>query len=588
MESPNHLIIVRGDVATATSRTTSLVGRGITALNGQRQAALLAEAQQSRYQAARAVFDRQCGNTSKTVFTEEEAQALYTAYCTLRELADAGYMRACYPVARFLRGGWRILPRAKASRGALSTDRIERVKFQVRSHALSIYQDHDLDTLVTDGPVDLARVIGWCREHYPAAIQASKTPPERLPLTDWGKSLDYENIALAWLNSPDSPDESEVWHDIGAIYRIGYPANDPERAFACFVVAADHGYAPAQCSLGRIFQNGRGLEQGDTEAVRRSELSTNHRTALELFDHHLTYPKRGEDVERDDDEATRWYRQSADRGNARAQGAVGWMFENGRGVKRDDAEAVRWYRQSADLGNARAQNNLGWMYENGRGVELSEAEAVRWYELSAKQGNALAQCNLGLMYENGRGVERDDAEAVRWYRLSAHQGNDRAEHNLGWMYENGRGLEVDDTEAVRWYELSAHQGNASALCNLGWRHANGLGVERDDAESVRLFLPSARQGDASAQSNVGWMYETGRGVERDYAEAVRWYQFSARQGNDQAQYNLGLAYELGRGVTQDLSQAQYWYQKSADQNHADAMGRLTLLLKEKLAPRNCD
>ena len=105
MKSQNRLLIVRGDVAATAPATTSLVGRGITALNSQRQATVLAEVQQSRYRAARAVFDRQCGNTSKTVFTAEEAHALSTAYCTLRELADAGFMRACYPVARFLRRG---------------------------------------------------------------------------------------------------------------------------------------------------------------------------------------------------------------------------------------------------------------------------------------------------------------------------------------------------------------------------------------------------------------------------------------------------------------------------------------------------
>ena len=83
---------------------------------------------------------------------------------------------------------------------------------------------------------------------------------------------------------------------------------------------------------------------------------------------------------------------------------------------------MRWYRLSADQGNASAQNNLGVMYDNGEGVLKDDAEAVRWYRLSADQGNASAQYNLGVSYANGEGVLKDDAEAVRWYRLSADQG----------------------------------------------------------------------------------------------------------------------------------------------------------------------
>ena len=90
------------------------------------------------------------------------------------------------------------------------------------------------------------------------------------------------------------------------------------------------------------------------------------------------------------------------------------MYRNGRGVAEDAAEAVRWYRLSAEQGDARAQYNLGSMYLDGRGVAQDDAEAVRWYRLSAEQGDAQALYALGWAYLNGRGVAQDDAEAVRW------------------------------------------------------------------------------------------------------------------------------------------------------------------------------
>ena len=52
------------------------------------------------------------------------------------------------------------------------------------------------------------------------------------------------------------------------------------------------------------------------------------------------------------------------------------MNAAGQGVARDDAEAIRWYRKSAEQGYATGQNGLGMMYLLGRGVSKDEAEAA--------------------------------------------------------------------------------------------------------------------------------------------------------------------------------------------------------------------
>jgi serine/threonine protein kinase len=63
----------------------------------------------------------------------------------------------------------------------------------------------------------------------------------------------------------------------------------------------------------------------------------------------------------------------------------------------NDIKAVKWFRKSANQGNARAQYNLASMYEKGRGVDKDMKEAVRWYVESAKQGNEDAQSKLKAM-----------------------------------------------------------------------------------------------------------------------------------------------------------------------------------------------
>ena len=105
---------------------------------------------------------------------------------------------------------------------------------------------------------------------------------------------------------------------------------------------------------------------------------------------------------------------------------LGLRYADGAGVPQDDAEAVRWYQQTAEQGDAKAQCNLGVMCAFGRGVPPDDAKAVRWYQQAAEQGDAKAQCNLGIMHSVGAGVLLDDVTAYMWFNLASRStGEDR-------------------------------------------------------------------------------------------------------------------------------------------------------------------
>ena len=106
--------------------------------------------------------------------------------------------------------------------------------------------------------------------------------------------------------------------------------------------------------------------------------------------------------------------------------------------KQDYKEAVKWFRLSAEQGDAYAQNDLGSMYFHGRVVPQDYKEAEKLFRLAAEQGIAEAQCNLGVMYHEGLGVEQDYKEAVKWNRLAVEQRNERGQVNLAIMYDDGR------------------------------------------------------------------------------------------------------------------------------------------------------
>ena len=87
-------------------------------------------------------------------------------------------------------------------------------------------------------------------------------------------------------------------------------------------------------------------------------------------------------------------------------------------------------KESASKGDAKAQNELGNMYANGSADAQSDNEALKWFEKSANQGYAEAQYNLGTMYQNAIGVDQDFKKAVKYYKLAANQGHREAKDNL--------------------------------------------------------------------------------------------------------------------------------------------------------------
>jgi uncharacterized protein len=85
-------------------------------------------------------------------------------------------------------------------------------------------------------------------------------------------------------------------------------------------------------------------------------------------------------------------------------------------------EYVRAARDLAPLalrGNARALGLLGFLYEHGFGEPQDYEAAADFYARGAVQGDPFAQAMLGLMYDKGHGVPQDFILAYKWLNLAA-------------------------------------------------------------------------------------------------------------------------------------------------------------------------
>ena len=155
-------------------------------------------------------------------------------------------------------------------------------------------------------------------------------------------------------------------------------------------------------------------------------------------------------------------RQAAANGNARAQFEVGAIFTEGRALEKNLEEAARWYERSAAQGFVPAQYRLGNLYEMGSGVEKNLEQARLWYQRSAEAGHRMAMHNLAALYAGGEMGEQQFELAAEWFGKAAERGMTDSQFNLGMLYARGLGVEQDFEQSYKWFALAAMSGDQDA------------------------------------------------------------------------------------------------------------------------------
>ncbi len=131
------------------------------------------------------------------------------------------------------------------------------------------------------------------------------------------------------------------------------------------------------------------------------------------FDAGLSAAQAGEHVR-----AVESWQRAAAKGDGRAQAMLGRAYENGHGVEKNLEEAARWYRLAAEQNVASAQYHLAAMLDEGRGVPQDPAQALTLYRKAAERGIPEAQYALGSRYATGRDIRQDDELAYMWLTLA--------------------------------------------------------------------------------------------------------------------------------------------------------------------------
>lgn len=123
--------------------------------------------------------------------------------------------------------------------------------------------------------------------------------------------------------------------------------------------------------------------------------------------------------------------------------------------------AARLLLPQAERGSARAQGMVGFMYATGQGLPQAHDAATYWYRIAAEKGDVTSQYLLGLAYDKGQGVPQDEVAAYKWLNLAAAHAPKRMRENFAKLRnavasKMSRGqIAAGQWHALRWPQDSA-------------------------------------------------------------------------------------------------------------------------------------
>jgi len=228
---------------------------------------------------------------------------------------------------------------------------------------------------------------------------------------------------------------------------------------------------------------------------------------------------------------------SAEYGNPEAQFIIARMFAFGEGINKNEDDAIRWFEKSATQGHSWAQYYLGKLYlEKG-----FRQKGIEWLRKSFVNGITKAKYvieeqdidfmyYLGLSYLTGDKVKQDYLEASKFFHKAAIKGHSKAQFNLGMMYSKGDGVIQDNKKAVRWFQIASDSGNLDAKFSLYHHYFNGIAVPTNFEKALNFLNEAAEGGLARAQFMLATFYSLGVFVEQDQSKANMWFN-KAKENN---------------------------------------------------------
>lgn len=289
--------------------------------------------------------------------------------------------------------------------------------------------------------------------------------------------------------------------------------------------------------------------------------------------------------------------------DAIAQYKLGCCYSRGNcGVNKDDSQAFKLFRMSADQGNEDALYVVALCYRDGIGTSKNEEEQKKALFAAAKKSHVASLATIGDLYRDGNLVSRDFTMSLEYfnkaieggleaakssaaqinkiglYWKAANDGDAEAQFNLGVCYRDGVQISVNDDVATLWFEKSSSQGNHEAEYAfaeiLSRRQPSS---DATDKKIVGLLQKAVAANHIKAKTLLGKYLYAGKGVNEDYEQAVKLWEDAVKSGDLDAKCELAGFHFTGRGMfnsgkDQDLALKEWM--EAATANHIESTFKL--------------
>ncbi|GGD14877.1 tetratricopeptide repeat protein [Flavobacterium orientale] len=241
------------------------------------------------------------------------------------------------------------------------------------------------------------------------------------------KNKDY-SIAVSEFKASAAKGNPKAMISLGILYGFNESLKDEKEASYWFKQAGDNGYPVGYHWLGRIHSF--------------SKIATDYELAFKYFKKAYEMGLLGPYA------SGNYY-------------FIGICYHSGQGVQRDLQEAVRFYKMATKAGSLEAMAELGRMTYYGYGIAVNRNEGLKLLKMAADKNLTDGLRYLGNIY-----FDENDFNLSFSYYEKAYSRNKNKMGKLGDAWKKGELLDIQTDFAIAWLNDNASKGDKDAMYGL--------------------------------------------------------------------------------------------------------------------------
>lgn len=258
--------------------------------------------------------------------------------------------------------------------------------------------------------------------------------------------------------------------------------------------------------------------------------------------------------------------KAAEIGFVEVMGEIAGMYLEGVGVEKNFDEAVKWYEKAFGEGDSSAAVTLGRIYR-----EKNIEKSIFYLSKAAEKNNIEAIKELAEIYESRSEFEK----MFECCQRGANLGNGDLMREVADCYLFGRGVQQDDLKALEWYikvvELYGWDNNDMRLVTKIYNKH----FKFSDEKFLKYYVTMEKLGHFNAMFGIATeLYKT------DKYRALKWYKMAANAGDyDAAVAVSDIIEELLYGAADIWWEysARKWYEKAVEFGNVNAAKNLAIM-----------